>query len=196
METQLKLFNQSVLAEKKSSQPKKVVIAKTELQEKKSPRRTPNVTLLVFVDGAARGNPGQSGAGIYITTQDKVPLIKKGYYLKHQTNNQAEYLALILACIHVNSLIKNEPETHVIFHSDSQLLVRQIQGIYKVKNEILIQLHKIARDLLKSIPYSIVHVEREFNVHADKLANLGIDKKVKIPQAVANVLQLHDVIIE
>jgi ribonuclease HI len=193
MEEQLELFN----ALKKASSPAKTASPSIKpLPEKKNPAPAPKITLLVFVDGAARGNPGPSGAGVYIATQNRIPLVRKGYYLKHKTNNQAEYLALILACIHVQTLIKNEPTAHVIFHSDSQLLVRQIQGIYKVKNEILITLHHVAKELLGHIPYSIMHVERELNTNADTLANLGVDKKGKIPQAVASTLEAHGITIE
>lgn len=200
MEEQLKLFG-SISSEqdhKASSKDKKVVESiLTQVPEKETKTTPPHpITLMVFVDGAARGNPGPSGAGIYITTQDRVPLIKKGYYLRHKTNNQAEYLALILACLHIQALIKNEPATRVIFHSDSQLLVRQIQGMYKVKNEILIILHQVAQKLLRQIPYSIKHVMREENINADKLANLGVDKKVKITQAMAGALSALGITVD
>ncbi len=164
--------------------------------EKKTSSTAKMVILHVFVDGAARGNPGAAGAGVYITTHDRVPLIKKGYYLKHKTNNQAEYLALILACLHIQELVKREPNTRVVFHSDSQLLVRQIQGVYKVKNEILIGLHQAALKLLRPIFYTITHVAREANAHADKLANLGVDKRGKISQAFVSALEAHGVTID
>lgn len=162
----------------------------------KTPATAKIVVLHVFVDGAARGNPGPAGAGVYIATQAHVPLIKKGYFLKHKTNNQAEYLALILACLHVHELVKREPNTRVVFHSDSQLLVRQIQGIYKVKNEILIGLHQAAMKLLRSIFYTITHVAREANTNADKLANLGVDKRGKISQAFVSALEAHGITID
>jgi ribonuclease HI len=180
MEEQLDLFGTPLKV-------KKVVIKPVDEQPeaKKPPLPKKRITLLVYVDGAARGNPGPSGAGVYIATQDNVPLVKKGYYLHHKTNNQAEYLAFIFACLHIHTLIKNEPPTHIIFHSDSQLLVRQIQGIYKVKNEILIGLHFAAQKLLNMLHFSIVHVDRESNTVADHLANLGVDKKTKVSQAMA-----------
>lgn len=192
MEEQLELFG----ALKKTTRAVKSISTEIKAQPEKKSASPAKITLLVFVDGAARGNPGPAGAGVYIATQNRIPLLKKGYYLKHKTNNQAEYLALILACVHIKMLIKNEPAAHVIFHSDSQLLVRQIQGIYKVKNEMLITLHQIAQKLLQNIPYSITHVEREFNLNADKLANLGVDKKVKIAQSVANELYTYGITIE
>lgn len=185
MEEQLTLFGvqQASTAQKKQAPPPE-------------PKKQGFVVLHVFVDGAARGNPGPAGAGVYITTQDHVPLVKKGYYLYHKTNNQAEYLAFILACLHIQELIKHEPETRVVFHSDSQLLVRQIQGIYKVKNEGLIPLHQIAQKFLRTILFTITHVERELNKSADKLANLGIDKRAKISQAMASTLETHGIRID
>lgn len=177
MEKQLGLF----VAPQENTPEKKVT--------KNLPQQKKDIVLLVFVDGAARGNPGPAGAGVYITTKDKAPLVKKGYYLGHKTNNQAEYLAFILACVHVRDLVKNDPNTRVIFHSDSQLLVRQIEGIYKIKNEILVALNQIAHKLLRSIFYTITHVERESNSQADKLANVGIDKRGKVSPSVAATLE-------
>lgn len=190
MEEQLGLFG--------AARTKKSAVKKPEeiTAQDPKPKAVPQIVLHVFVDGAARGNPGPSGAGVYITTKDRVPLIKKGYYLRHKTNNQAEYLAFILACLHVQTLIQNEPNTRIVFHSDSQLLVRQIQGIYKVKNEVLIGLHQCAQKLLRSMLYTITHVAREDNTSADALANLGVDKRGKIPQAMAVILEKLGVIID
>ncbi len=182
-------------SKKPSSQDKKPARDAIKTAPAKQPA-TPAITLVVFVDGAARGNPGHAGAGVYITTQDRVSLIRKGYYLLHKTNNQAEYMALILACLHVQELIKHEPSTRVIFNSDSQLLVRQIQGLYKVRNEVLITLHRVALKLLRNINYSIRHVMREENTNADKLANFGVDKKIKITQAMAGALSALGVTVD
>lgn len=191
MEEQLGLFGTPRTKKSTATKP-----AKPAPTPDPTPKAPPQIVLHVFVDGAARGNPGPSGAGVYITTKDRVPLIKKGYYLRHKTNNQAEYLALILACMHVQTLIQSEPNTRIVFHSDSQLLVRQIQGIYKVKNEILIGLHNCAQKLLRPMLYTITHVARESNTNADALANLGVDKRSKIPQAMAVILEKLGVIID
>jgi ribonuclease HI len=182
--TKNQAFKSSKKPDSKDKKKTDSIIKLPTTKELKQPS-TPSITLIVFVDGAARGNPGPAGAGVYITTQDRISLLRKGYYLVHKTNNQAEYIALILACLHVQELIKNEPTTRVIFNSDSQLLVRQIQGLYKVRNEVLITLHRVALKLLRNINYSIRHVMREENTNADKLANFGVDKKVKITQAMA-----------
>lgn len=199
MEEQLNLFGAPTPSKKERTTTTPASAVKKEepaVTAEKPAKKGKLIVLHVFVDGAARGNPGPSGAGIYITTQDRVPLIKKGYYLRHKTNNQAEYLAFILACLHVLELIKHEPDTRIVFHSDSQLLVRQIQGIYKVKNETLIGLNHLAHKLLRSMLYTITHVDRESNTHADKLANLGIDKRGKISQAMACALEAHGVTID
>lgn len=202
MEEQLDLFGAagtkkpSSTTTKQSLAPASITKKENALPKEPGSKTMPQIVLHVFVDGAARGNPGPSGAGVYITTKDRVPLIKKGYYLKHKTNNQAEYLAFILACLHVQTLIQHEPNTRIIFHSDSQLLVRQIQGMYKVKNEVLIGLHQCAQKLLRTMLYTITHVAREDNTNADALANLGVDKRTKIPQAMAVLLEKLGVIVD
>ncbi|MBM3886404.1 ribonuclease HI family protein [Candidatus Dependentiae bacterium] len=204
MEEQLNLFGDTspaVAAKKKQSLLKSTDQTKVTAQSEPLPKKEilsskQKTTVLVFVDGAARGNPGPAGAGIYIATQNRVPLIKKGFYLQHKTNNQAEYLAFIIACLFVQNLIKNEPSTQVVFHSDSQLLVRQIQGIYKVKNEGLLALYAVAKNLLQKFSYSIVHVMREENTNADKLANIGVDKKIKITQDIAGALSAFGITID
>ncbi len=155
-----------------------------------------SVRLTVFIDGAARGNPGPAGAGIFITTQDKKATLKKGYHLRKKTNNQAEYLALVLALIHVQKIVEDKNVTHVTIHSDSELLVKQIQGVYSVKNPALKVLHGVARKLLEPLRYSISHVERALNEEADSLANMGIDRKAKIPQAMTNILLAHGITID
>ena len=94
--------------------------------------------ITIHIDGAARGNPGPAGAGIYITHQNK-PIIKKGFYLGQKTNNQAEYLALVLALLLIESWCVQEEisQPYLSFFSDSELLVRQMTGIYKIKNSTL-----------------------------------------------------------
>src|SRR5258707_15746433 len=84
----------------------------------------------LFVDGASRNNPGPSGAGIYIV-QDEQFFHEYGFYLGKKTNNQAEYLALLLGLFTLKKMVKKGDKVHVI--SDSLLLVQQIKGIYKVR---------------------------------------------------------------
>src|SRR5437868_5008693 len=91
---------------------------------------TKNVWTL-FVDGASRNNPGPSGAGIYIV-KNNILVIKRGYYLGIKTNNQAEYLALLLGLFILMEHREAEDQVRII--SDSQLLVRQLVGMYKVRH--------------------------------------------------------------
>ncbi len=174
MEKQLSFFCQNSAEEK----------IKTLGESKtKSKARSGELNVLnIFVDGAARGNPGPSGAGIFVT-DGNLPLIQKGIYLGQKTNNQAEYLALLLALYYVSSycsLNKTQIPKLCIF-SDSELLVKQIKGVYSVKNEILLILSQVVKSFLKDIPHSITHVLREKNKNADKLANQGVDRKTRIP---------------
>lgn len=139
----------------------------------------------VFVDGAARGNPGPAGCGIYVV-QDKAQedIIKKGFYLGEKTNNQAEYLALLVAVF----LIKkkqtdlNLKNVTLVIHSDSELMVRQMCGFYKVKNPALQHIKSLIEELLSGSTYKFIHIMREKNKIADKLANLGVDKNVQLPK--------------
>jgi ribonuclease HI len=128
--------------------------------------------LIIYTDGASRGNPGKSGYG-YIIYRDKV-LIEKNYgYLGVKTNNQAEYIALFEA---VKSLVKyNCKKVKILM--DSQLIVRQLKGIYRVKNEKLRKYYNKINELLNNIDnVQFVHIDRENNSEADKLANKAIDE--------------------
>jgi len=152
----------------------------------------------IFVDGAARNNPGPAGAGVYITQGKKI-LVKRGFYLGSKTNNQAEYLALALAIflakqvLAKQEIVKNKiPETKLLIASDSELLVKQMNGQYKVKNPELKKIKTLASSLLRDTTYSIRHVMREKNTIADALANIGIDKKLPIPADFLTLLVDHD----
>lgn len=148
---------------------------------RQSLQETPNMWEL-YVDGAARNNPGPAGAGIYILKNGE-PVVREGFYLGSKTNNQAEYLALIIALVIVTD--RMEPEDTISIVSDSELLVKQIQGSYKVRQPELQKLHAQALRLLEPLYYHIRHVLRENNPVADELANHGIDKKNPLPAAVA-----------
>lgn len=144
----------------------------------------------LYIDGAARNNPGPAGAGIYITKNDKT-IKKLGFYLGSKTNNQAEYGALLIGIFYLKDLV--EPHDHVDIISDSQLLVRQFKGEYKVKHPELKPLHLLAKNMLATITYSISHVLREHNLVADEMANVGIDEKKKLPVEFITLLQQHDI---
>ena len=128
----------------------------------------------LFSDGACRGNPGVGGAGAVIM-DDRENVIWEGKeYLGHCTNNIAEYRALILglkgALSHGYKILE--------VYLDSELLAKQINGSYRVKNENLKVLMKEVRSLLTSFEsVKVKHVLRSHNSYADKLANLAIDEK-------------------
>lgn len=144
----------------------------------------------LFIDGAARNNPGPAGAGIYLVKNDK-PVKKLGFYLGSKTNNQAEYGALLIGAYYLKQNI--DPEDHVDIVSDSQLLVRQFKGEYRVKHPELKPLHMLAKKMLEGITHSISHVLREHNEIADEMANKGIDDKKKLPQEFLTLLKQHDI---
>lgn len=145
---------------------------------------------VLYVDGAARNNPGPAGIGIYILKNDK-PLHKKGFYIGIKTNNQAEYLALLCGVFLCKEEMAYNDALYIM--SDSELLIRQLKGEYKVKKPHLKDLYAVACTLLSSVQYSVCHIVRENNVIADALANLGLDKKVHVPQPFSDMLQKHDI---
>jgi ribonuclease HI len=133
----------------------------------------PEHYLVAFSDGGARGNPGPAGYGVVIQDEAgrKVALLSE--YLGHQTNNFAEYQGLIGALEY--AVANGHKALKVI--SDSELLVRQIKGIYKVNNAALQDLHGRAKELIAQLAwFSIGHVLRGHNEEADRLANAAMDK--------------------
>lgn len=136
----------------------------------------------VFIDGASRGNPGKSGIGIYITDHQQKEIFKKGFFIgNNKTNNQAEYYALLFALLLINNLSSDTAVPRIRFISDSELLIKQMNGLYKIKNPILAYLKSLIDSMLKNLTYEFKHVLRQHNVVADALANDGIDKKTKLP---------------
>lgn len=139
----------------------------------------------LFIDGAARNNPGPAGAGMYIL-KNGVEFSRHGFFLGNKTNNQAEYLALLLGIL----LLKAHmcPEDKVIIKSDSQLLVRQLTGMYAIKNPELKRIAATIKEMLSMLKYTLVHIRREENSVADCLANMGIDKKIPISKDFLKVM--------
>ncbi|MEW6614596.1 MAG: ribonuclease HI family protein [Thermodesulfobacteriota bacterium] len=128
----------------------------------------------VFTDGASRGNPGEAGAGAVILDKEGNLIKELKKYLGKNTNNVAEYQALILGLREALKL----RGTGVHIFSDSELMVKQLNGAYKVKNKGLIVLYNEVNDLLKKfVWYDIKHIDREKNRHADRLANEAIDER-------------------
>lgn len=144
----------------------------------------------LFVDGASRNNPGPSGAGIY-GMRDNKPLISEGYFLGSKTNNEAEYLALLLGLLLLKDHYKPGDVVRVV--SDSQLMVRQLRGEYRVKKPNLKILHGVAASLVNEFDAQLAHVLRSDNETADWLANQGIDQKVAVPAPMAETLQRYGI---
>lgn len=144
----------------------------------------------VFVDGASRGNPGLAGAGVYIT-HNNVDFLKKGFALGNKTNNQAEYLALAIALFFIKQEKTQNPQISIT--SDSELLIKQMQGFYQVKNPGLKNIKNLIDNLKQNTNCTFKHVLREKNKIADKLANEGIDKKNGIPQDFKILLENHGI---
>jgi ribonuclease HI len=134
---------------------------------------TPQHYLIAHSDGGARGNPGPAGFGVAIEDECGRKVAELSEYLGHQTNNFAEYQGLIAA---LEYALQHGPKALKLI-SDSELLVRQIKGIYKVKNRTLQDLHARAKDLIAQLEwFSIGHALREHNRDADRLANEAMDR--------------------
>jgi ribonuclease HI len=144
----------------------------------------------LFIDGAARNNPGKAGAGILLK-KDNQELLAQGFFLGIKTNNQAEYLALLLGLFFIHQYAVPGDTIHIV--SDSELLVKQILGEYKVKNEGLKPLHTFAQLLMRPYTIHIKHVLRKDNEKADMLANKGIDSAYQPPTPFKTMLEKHNI---
>ena len=130
----------------------------------------------VRVDGASRGNPGPAGIGAVVEFADGRPAMELSAYIGEATNNVAEYRALLMALEEAG----RHGAQSITVYSDSELLVRQLNGEYRVKAAHLRPLHLEARRRLRVFPaVRILHVMREENRRADLLANLAIDQHAK-----------------
>ena len=137
---------------------------------------SPEAEWLLMVDGAARGNPGEAGCGAVIIDEAGNVLERLSRYIGHATNNVAEYRALILGLDRVIRL----GGKRVRVQSDSELMVRQLNGLYRVKDKKLLTLYqRVLGSLRRLEAYRIIHVSREHNRLADQLANQAIDDALK-----------------
>ncbi|MBW7954315.1 ribonuclease HI family protein [Candidatus Gracilibacteria bacterium] len=131
--------------------------------------------LKVYTDGGSRGNPGNAGAGIYITDENGKSLEKRYKNLGIKTNNEAEYIGCYLG-------IKRAIElgaTEVDYFADSKLVIEQLSGRWKIKKE---ELKKLNNDILElilenNIKIKYTWIERELNKEADRLSNVAMDEK-------------------
>ncbi len=131
--------------------------------------------LTIYTDGASRNNPGEAGAGVCIL-QDGKPVEKIARYLGMTTNNIAEYSAAIIGLEYAVKL----GACKVKLRADSELLVKQVNGLYKVKNEGLKPLYARLKELIAKIAsVEVEYIPRERNKEADALANKAIDEKIQ-----------------
>jgi len=137
-----------------------------------TPGRPANV-FVANVDGASRGNPGPASYAVILRGPDGTTRFEGGKYIGQATNNVAEYYGLITALDYAAA----QGIDRLLVRSDSELLVRQMQGRYKVKSPDLRPLHERARKLAHGFAYfAIEHVPREQNCKADELANIALDR--------------------
>lgn len=136
------------------------------------------MTLQAFTDGASRGNPGDAGVGVLVKDAHGTVLLSLSGYIGKTTNNVAEYTAMLALLKNV----KRFPCTRLRVHSDSELMVRQLRGEYKIKDSSLKRMHQKVRVALAALPFEVEfrHIPREDNADADLLANAGIDHRTPL----------------
>ncbi len=128
---------------------------------------------MAHIDGGARGNPGPAGYGVVIEDEKGRKIASLSEYLGHRTNNYAEYSGLLAALQYAT----DHPYRALKVISDSELLVRQLRGQYKVKHPVLLELYQRAKQLIRQLQwFDIGHVLREKNRDADRLANEAMDR--------------------
>jgi ribonuclease HI len=129
--------------------------------------------IIAHCDGGSRGNPGPAGYGVYVQDGEGTVLAELSHYLGRRTNNFAEYSGLLAALEFAAA--KSHPRLRVI--SDSELMVKQMKGQYRVNSPELRPLYEQARRMANNLEqFEIHHVLREKNHHADRLANLAMDR--------------------
>jgi ribonuclease HI len=132
--------------------------------------------LKLHIDGASKGNPGRAGIGVSITNEEGKTVSALSRYLGHKTNNEAEYWAILIGLREAKRLGGEE----IRIFTDSQLLERQVNGIYQVKASKLKPLHRAVVQNLKDFSsFKIESIPREQNREADRLANQAIRRRIE-----------------
>ena len=140
-------------------------------------RRDRGPVLVLHTDGASRGNPGHAAAGIVLADGQGTVLVRDAAYLGVLTNNQAEYRALILG---LHAAARYNPAS-VRVYMDSELVVRQMRGEYRVKHELLLPLYEQACAAARALPHvTFANVPRSENAEADALANAALDEHARL----------------
>ena len=136
-------------------------------------------TITVSFDGGSRGNPGAAGIGVVLAAQDGTPLVTLGRYIGRATNNIAEYMALIIGLQEAGKLGAKK----LLIRGDSELIIKQMRGEYRVKNPALKDLHQQAHAIAKEFEkIQFEHNVRQHNSLADRLANLAMDRKADVTE--------------
>lgn len=135
--------------------------------------------IIVYTDGGSRGNPGPAAYGVFITNEGKETLAAFGKYIGTNTNNVAEYTAVVEAfnwLIAHRDLVNNS--SGIYFYMDSQLVCRQLNGQYKIKHPVMQDLYYTVQRKMQELgmPVQFQHVYREYNKMADKQVNIALDK--------------------
>ena len=132
------------------------------------------MTLEIYTDGGSRGNPGPAAAGVVIRDTQGRAILEAGYFLGRATNNVAEYTALVLALQAARKFGADE----VSLFADSELMVKQLTGVYKVRDAKMLELFQQAQRILITFrSWRIKHIRRELNSRADDLANKALDAR-------------------
>lgn len=132
--------------------------------------------LNLFTDGGSRGNPGPAAYGFVVYSHAGIILEKCGNYLGQATNNVAEYEGLLAG---LNWIVANRPGSEVDIYLDSLLVVNQVKGVFKIKNDTLrSRLHQIHALLARLDGYTISYVPRDQNAVADSLVNEALDRQL------------------
>jgi ribonuclease HI len=138
-----------------------------------------NETLTLQFDGGSRGNPGPAGIGVVISAKDGTPLVTLGRFIGRATNNVAEYKALIAVLEEAKKLGAKK----IIVRGDSELVIKQMKGIYRVRHPDMKPLHEQAKSLISQFEQvAIEHNLRHKNELADKLANLAMDRRADVTE--------------
>jgi ribonuclease HI len=132
--------------------------------------------LILHVDGASRGNPGPAATGVILMTPDGVEVLTVGEYIGETTNNVAEYRALIAALRRAPDYLRKVAKPELEVRSDSELLIRQMKGEYRIKSPGLIPLAVEAQGLARKFArVAWRHIPREENDRADRLCNKALN---------------------
>lgn len=148
-----------------------------------------NETLTLEFDGGSRGNPGPAGIGVVLRAQDGTPVVTLGRFIGRCTNNVAEYRALITAMEEAQKLGAKK----ILIRGDSELIIRQMTGQYKVKHPDMKALFDEAQEIIRTFESAkIEHNLRHKNELADKLANLAMDRRQDVTEVSESPLDLPE----